>query len=126
MKYLRNVLVVVGVLVCSSLQAQTEVEKETQKKRNIGFEGMMAIAINPLNGVAAFNVGGPVARITFSKNLSAGVGAFPSLYLSRDKFEPKLGWGLRADYKKWVVIAPFYHFNNPDRWVWTAGTGYKF
>lgn len=70
--------------------------------------------------------GRPNLRLKFTENLSVGLGAFPSLYIRQNKTEPKLGLSPRLDYKRWVLIAPVYHFDSPDRWIWTFGGGIKF
>jgi len=98
-----------------------------------GFKGMAAISFT--SRTVAVNIGGPHLDYRINEDLAIGVGAFPSLFFSsnstlvgesgRNKFEPKLGLSPRVDFKNIVLIAPVYHFSNPETWLWTFGIGIK-
>lgn len=91
---------------------------------DIALEGMLGFAAG--NDFYAFNVGGPTLMLALNKDLKIGVGALPSFYIKEGKTGAKLGVSPRVDYRNFVLIAPFFHFDNPDKWVWSVGMGYKF
>jgi len=110
-------------------QAQTGTEGNFEA----GFKGMAAISFT--SRTVAINIGGPHLDYRINSDIAIGVGAFPSLFFSahprlvgdggRNVFEPKLGLSPRIDYKNIVLIAPVYHFSNPEVWLWTFGIGIK-
>lgn len=90
----------------------------------LGFEGMIGTSVG--ENFIAFNVGGPAFQLVLTKDFKIGVGAFPSFYVLNGKTGARLGVSPRIDYKKLVFIAPFYHRDSADEWIWSVGLGYKF
>ncbi|MFD2036319.1 hypothetical protein ACFSKL_16060 [Belliella marina] len=123
---LRNTAVILMLFFFSGsyLFAQDEIKKEVNPKWDIGLEGMFGVAIG--NDFYAFNVGGPSLLLRLNEDWRVGFGALPSFYIKEGKTGAKLGVSPRIDYKNFVLIAPFFHFDNPDKWVWSVGLGYKF
>ncbi|MBL7842600.1 MAG: hypothetical protein JNK44_01965 [Cyclobacteriaceae bacterium] len=107
------------------LLAQTDQALPDQKSNwNVGMEGMLGASVG--KNFYSFNVGGPSLHLRLTKDLKIGVGALPSFYVRDGKTGAKLGVAPRLDYKSWVLIVPFFHFDKTEVWVASAGLGYKF
>lgn len=109
--------------LASGLNAKA-LSDSTKTSAKITIEGMIGVSFN--RNTFTFNIGGPYLKVRFSKNFSAGLGGFPSLFISEKRVEPKLGISPRIDYKRFAFFAPVFHFTNPNTWVYTVGFGYKF
>lgn len=94
-----------------NLFAQTE-QDSPDKKVTLKLEGMIGASFG--RNFYAFNVGGPSFGLRINSNLKVGVGAVPSFYIRNGKSGGKLGVSPRIDYKNFVLIAPFFHFDDPD------------
>jgi hypothetical protein len=117
--------ILVGALGLASLPALGQADSTaTRRKADFGLEGMLAASIGPR--FYSLNVGGPSFRLRLTKDLKVGVGALPSLYVKDGKLGAKLGVSPRLDYRDFVLIAPFFHFENQNRWKWSVGLGYMF
>lgn len=114
------ILIMMLYLITNSVYGQ---EKESATW-DVGLEGMAAFSAG--EDFYAFNVGGPSLLLRLNKDLKIGFGALPSFYIKEGKTGAKLGVSPRIDYKNLVLIAPFYHFDTTDKWVWSVGLGYKF
>lgn len=107
------------------LWAQTVQQAADQKSSwDVGLEGMLGASAG--KNFYSFNVGGPSLHLRLTKDLKIGVGALPSFYVRDGKTGAKLGVAPRLDYKSWVLIVPFFHFDKTEVWVSSAGMGYKF
>ncbi|NBW38406.1 MAG: hypothetical protein EBR30_25975 [Cytophagia bacterium] len=115
-------IVFAALLVFSMVSAYAQ-EKE-DAKWDLGLEGMAAFAVG--EDFYAFNVGGPSLLLRLNKDLKIGFGALPSFYVKEGRSGAKLGVSPRIDYKNFVVIAPFFHFETSGKWIGTVGFGYKF
>lgn len=112
-------------LYTQKLRAQSEPQSPDQKSNwNVGMEGMLGASVG--KNFYSFNVGGPSLHLRLTKDLKIGVGALPSFYVRDGKTGAKLGVAPRLDYKSWVLIVPFFHFDKTEVWVASAGLGYKF
>ncbi|WP_066839750.1 hypothetical protein [Rufibacter ruber] len=121
----KTVILVVAFFISTLTYAQEQEKKEKENpKWDIGMEGRLGFAAG--NDFYAFNVGGPSLMLRLNDDWKIGVGALPSFYIKEGKTGAKLGVSPRIDYKHFVLIAPFFHFDNPDKWVWSIGLGYKF
>lgn len=123
MKNLKYLIIVLS-LYGSTLWAQNTEEHQHHQKFDIGLEGMIGVSVG--NNFYAFNVGGPSLMLRLHKNFKIGVGAFPSFYILNGKTGARLGVSPRIDYKDIVLIAPFYHRDSTNEWIWSVGIGYKF
>jgi hypothetical protein len=106
-----------------SSNSDTTVVKKKERFK-VGLEGIAAVSFG--NDVVAINVGGPALKLKLSPKWGIGVGAFPSLYISHGKVEPKLGLAPRVDYGNFILIVPGYYISKTEKWIWTVGAGYKF
>lgn len=120
----KTVIIVMLLIISASTYAQEPAKKEEFLKWDIGLEGMLGFAVG--NEFYAFNVGGPSLLLRLNKDWLKGFGALPSFYIKEGKTGAKLGVSPRIDYKNFVLIAPFFHFENSDTWVGSVGLGYKF
>ncbi|MFN3402736.1 MAG: hypothetical protein ACK40G_01495 [Cytophagaceae bacterium] len=93
-------------------------------KSLIRAEGSIGITGN--KNILAINIGGVATRLIIKEDWAIGLGAFPSLFMSTTRTEPKLGLSPRLEYKNFALIAPVYHFTTPapGEWVWTFGLLY--
>jgi glutamate synthase domain-containing protein 3 len=125
MKYLKITVLgsILALFISSYLFAQTD-QDSPDKKISLKLEGMVGASFG--RNFYAFNVGGPSFGLKINSNLKIGVGAVPSFYVRNGKSGGKLGVSPRIDYKNFVLIAPFFHFDDPDAWVGSVGFGYKF
>jgi len=107
---------------CQEAEKPRVEEKQTEKVA-IGLDGMLGLSIG--NNVVGINVGGPSLKFRY-KNIKIGVGAFPSLIILDDKAAPRLAVSPILEYKKWMLITPYYGYDSKDKMIWTFGLGYKF
>lgn len=123
---MKMLFLVVLVLSFSAVHAQhaSDSLKPDDKKFDLGFEGMLGASVG--NDFYSFNVGGPSFRFRITKDIRVGLGALPSFYVKNGQPGAKLGVSPRIDYKNIVLIAPFFHFEHDNEWVWSIGIGYKF
>lgn len=112
------------LLTGQALFAQSADSSRPKRAVTVGLEGMAGISAG--NNTIAFNVGGPHLKLKLGKNFGVALAAFPSLLIVDGKAEPRLGVGPRLDYRSFVLIVPGYFHNKSDKWIWTAGVGYKF
>ena len=128
-----KIILVTFAALFFGLSFKTNAQIASGSSFEAGFKGMAAISFT--SRTVALNIGGPHLDYRINEDLAIGVGAFPSLFFSslpslvgdsgRNIFEPKLGFSPRVDFKNIVLIAPVYHFSNPERWLWTFGIGIK-
>lgn len=122
MKHLASLIPV--LLTGQILFAQTSDTTRHRRPLSVGLEGMAGVSFG--DKTVAFNVGGPHLKLKLGSSWSVALAAFPSLLIVDRKAEPRLGIGPRLDYRNLVLIVPAFFHNKTDRWVWTAGIGYKF
>lgn len=105
-------------------RSQDSISVNQPSQWDIGLEGAIGISL----GIDFYsvNVGGPSLFVVLNKDWKIGVGALPSLYLLEGKLGARLGVSPRIDYKNWVLLAPFFHRDKTDEWIWSVGFGYKF
>lgn len=99
-------------------------KNENSSKWDIGLEGMLGVSFG--KDFYAVNVGGPGLFLVLNEDLKIGVGALPSLYQHEGRLGARLGVSPRIDFKNLVLIAPFFHKDTSDTWIWSVGFGYKF
>ncbi|KHJ36488.1 hypothetical protein PBAC_33480 [Pedobacter glucosidilyticus] len=125
MNFKRTIILGIAFLISTLTYAQEQEKKiEENPKWDIGLEGMLGFAVG--KDFYAFNVGGPSLMLRLNNNWKLGVGALPSFYIKNGKTGAKLGVAPRIDYKNFALIAPFFHFDSTDEWVWSIGLGYRF
>lgn len=107
---------------CQEAEKPKTEEKQTEKI-DIGLDGMLGLSVG--NNVVGINVGGPSLKFRY-RNIKIGVGAFPSLIILDDKAAPRLAVSPIVEYKKWMLITPYYGYDSKDKMIWTFGLGYKF
>lgn len=115
-------LICSGPAFCQEVEKPKVEEKQTEKI-DIGLDGMLGLSIG--NNIVGINVGGPSLKFKY-KNIKVGVGAFPSLIILDDKASPRLAVSPIVEYKKWMLITPYYGYDSKDKMIWTFGLGYKF
>lgn len=95
----------------------TTTATENIKTKNVeaGFDGMLAVSYG--TKALGLNVGGPSLKYKFTKSFKVGVGAFPSLLIMDDKAQPRLALSPIVEYKNWMLITPYYGYNNKDRQI---------
>jgi hypothetical protein len=124
----KSFLIIVSFVMFSFAgMAQTSGDNDKSKSSSnvdLALEGMAGVSFG--RNFYAFNVGGPSLRLRITEDLRIGVGALPSFYIKKGKTGGKLGVAPRVDFKDWVFFAPFFHFDDPDQWVFSVGFGYKF
>lgn len=118
------VLLIPALLAGRLLFAQSADSTRSPRPLSIGLEGMAGVSFG--DKTVAFNVGGPHLKLKLGPFWSVALAAFPSLLIVDGKAEPRLGIGPRLDYRKLVLIVPAFFHNKSDKWIWTAGLGYKF
>lgn len=99
------------------------IETKSENQINLTIEGMIGISVG--DGIVGINVGGPSLKLKI-KDFKIGVGAFPSLIIMDDKAVPRLAVSPIVEYKKWMLITPYYGYDSKDKMLWTFGIGYKF
>lgn len=123
MKY---ILFAALLLLCTGTSfAQTEATPQPEKASfEMKVEGILAVSY----GSKAFgiNVGGPSLKYKFTPDFKVGVGAFPSLIILDDKAAPRLAVSPIIEYKRWMLITPYYGYDTKNKQIWTFGIGYRF
>lgn len=112
------------ILISFVARSQDSTSVYRAPKWNVGLEGMLGVSFG--KDFYSMNVGGPAFFLVLNKNLKIGLGALPSIYLFEGKLGARLGVSPRIDYKDLVLIAPFFHRDTADEWIWSVGFGYKF
>ena len=90
---------------------------------DFALEGMIGVAVG--KNAVGINVGGPSLKLKL-KNYRIGVGAFPSLLILNREAAPRLAVSPIVEYKKWMLITPYYGYDTDKKMIWTFGIGYKF
>lgn len=108
----------------TSEDAATATSNTLKDKFEAGFDGMLAVSYG--SKAIGINVGGPSLKYKFTKNFKVGVGAFPSLFVMDDKAVPRLAVSPIIEYKRWMLITPYYGYDSKNKQIWTFGIGYKF
>lgn len=125
--FIKTTLLFAIVLFTNALFSQTipESKQETKPEDKIDFamEGMIGLSFG--NNIVGINVGGPSLKVKLQK-CKIGVGAFPSLIILDKKAMPRLAVSPIIEYKKWMLITPYYGYDAKDKMIWTFGLGYKF
>ena len=116
-------LFVNAVTFAQSQPETTSVSLENKAKIDFTLEGMIGVSFG--DGIIGINVGGPSLKLK-AKDFKIGVGAFPSLVIMHDKAAPRLAVSPIVEYKKWMLITPYYGYDSKDTMLWTFGIGYKF
>lgn len=112
------------LLIWRSSHGQEKGKNENAPQVDVALEGMLGLSVG--QNFYAFNVGGPSLQLVVNQKWRLGAGAFPSFYFLNGKPSARLGVGPRIDYKNLVFLAPFYHRDTVDEWIWSVGMGYKF
>ncbi|NMH28579.1 hypothetical protein [Flavobacterium silvaticum] len=116
-------MLLASLLLYACVFAQTQTESEA-KKVDIGIDGMLGLSIG--EKTVGINVGGPSLKFKVG-DFKIGVGAFPSLFIRDDKAVPRLAVSPIVEYKKWMLIAPYYGYTaDNSKQIWTFGIGYRF
>lgn len=122
--FIGKALLLSAVLFSSVVHSQT---KEETKKENpaidFALEGMIAVAVG--DKAVGINVGGPSLKLRLD-DFKIGVGAFPSLLVLDGDAAPRLAVSPIIEYRKWMLIAPYYGYDANKEMIWTFGIGYKF
>lgn len=122
-----QIFILVTFLIFSSIttvKCQDSISTKKASSWNLALDGMLGVSVG--NNFYSANVGGPSFFLVINKNLKIGIGALPSIYLLDGKLGARLGVSPRIDYKNLVFIAPFFHKERTDEWIWSLGVGYKF
>jgi len=121
----RRIITLLFALACSmAAKAQDNTAVALPAAFEIKFEGILAVSYG--SDTFGINVGGPSLKLKVSPNFKVGVGAFPSLIIMDKKALPRLGVSPIIEYKRWMLITPYYGYDNNNRQIWTFGGGYKF
>lgn len=112
------------LLFYCTARGQEAIAPKQNTKWDVGLEGMIGVSVG--KDFYSVNVGGPALFLGLNKNLKIGIGALPSLYLLNGKLGARLGVSPRIDYRNVVLIAPFFHRDRTEEWIWPVGFGYKF
>ena len=126
--FIRKALLLSAVLFSSVAISQTQEETKNQTKTenttiDFALEGIIGVAVG--NKAFGINVGGPSLKFKL-KNFKIGVGAFPSLLILDGDAAPRLAVSPIIEYKKWMLITPYYGYDANKKMIWTFGMGYKF
>ncbi|MDR6966617.1 hypothetical protein J2X31_000615 [Flavobacterium arsenatis] len=124
----KKALFLSAVLFSCAAISQTKEEPKLEPKVenptiNFALEGMIGVAVG--NNAVGINVGGPSLKLKL-KNYKIGVGAFPSLLILNGEAAPRLAVSPIVEYKKWMLITPYYGYDTDKKMIWTFGIGYKF
>jgi hypothetical protein len=112
------------ILPCFAFfSANTMAQNAPKKQIDLGIEGMMGVSHG--SKTLGINVGGPSLKLKI-KNFKFGVGCFPSLIIVDGKAFPKLAVSPIVEYKKIVLITPYYGYDSKEKAIWTFGLGYQF
>lgn len=121
---IRKCVVLLGLLLAQYIAtSQTTETPKKEKEVDLGIDGMLGISVG--EKTVGINVGGPSLKLRINK-FKIGVGAFPSLFIRDDKAVPRLAVSPIVEYRKWMLIAPYYGYDTEDKQIWTFGIGYKF
>ena len=112
-----------GAALCTAASFSQTVPEAPKEKINLALDGMIGLSYG--KEVFGINVGGPSLKLTLGQ-FKLGFGAFPSLIIMDEKALPRLAVSPIIEYKKWMLIAPYYGYNAEDQILWTFGLGYKF
>jgi hypothetical protein len=110
-----------AVLVPMFVSAQVAIEAP-KTPVEWGIDGMLAVSYG--SETLGINVGGPSLKLRKGK-FKIGVGAFPSLIVVDKKAMPRLAVSPIIEYKKIMLITPYYGYDK-DHQIWTFGAGYRF
>ena len=128
MNILKHFCTVFTILCSLAIAAQHQPEVPAsatiKDKFEAGFDGMLAVSYG--SKAMGVNVGGPSLKYKFTKNFKVGVGAFPSLFVMDDKAVPRLAVSPIIEYKRWMLITPYYGYDSNNKQIWTFGVGYRF
>lgn len=113
-----------SIAIAAQQQPEPIASAIIKDKFEAGFDGMLAVSCG--SKALGINVGGPSLKYKFTKNFKVGVGAFPSLFIMDDKAVPRLAVSPIIEYRKWMLIAPYYGYDSENKQIWTFGVGYKF
>lgn len=120
---LQTVMLLFAVLLSAAAFSQTTETPKPEKQIELGIEGMIGISYG--SKTLGINVGGPSLKFKIN-DFKIGVGAFPSLIVVDEKAMPRLAVSPIVEYKKFMLIAPYYGYDSKDKMIWTFGVGYKF
>lgn len=104
--------------------AQEKPASKLPESFEAGFEGILGLSYG--SNTLGINVGGPSLKFKVSPKFKIGVGAFPSLIIADKKAYPRLAVSPIIEYKKIMLITPYYGYSADDEQIWTFGLGYKF
>ena len=126
--FIRKTLLLSAVLFSSVAisQIQEETKAKTKKENttvDFALEGIIGVAVG--DKAVGINVGGPSLKLKLN-NFKIGVGAFPSLLILDGDAAPRLAVSPIIEYKKWMLITPYYGYDANKKMIWTFGMGYKF
>ena len=126
--FIKKALFLSAVLFSCVAISQTKEETKLEPKGenpsvDLALEGMIGVAVG--NNAVGINVGGPSLKLKL-KNYKIGVGAFPSLLILNGEAVPRLAVSPIVEYKKWMLITPYYGYDAEKKMIWTFGLGYKF
>ncbi|HMI07659.1 MAG TPA: hypothetical protein VK528_08955 [Flavobacterium sp.] len=124
---LQTVMLLFVVLFSTAAFSQTPTETapkpQDKKQIDFGIDGMIGVSYG--SKTLGINVGGPSLKLKIN-SFKIGVGAFPSLIVVDEKAFPKLAVSPIVEYKKFMLITPYYGYDAKDKMIWTFGIGYKF
>jgi len=126
--FIKKALLLLAVLFSYVAISQTKEEPKLEPKIenptiDFALEGMIGVAVG--KNAVGINVGGPSLKLKL-KNYRIGVGAFPSLLILNREAAPRLAVSPIVEYKKWMLITPYYGYDTDKKMIWTFGIGYKF
>lgn len=119
----QNVMLLFAVLLSAAAFSQTTEAPKPKKEIELGIEGMIGVSYG--SKTLGINMGGPSLKCKIN-NFKMGVGAFPSLVVVDEKAMPRLAVSPIVEYKKFMLITPYYGYDSKDKMIWTFGLGYKF
>lgn len=126
--FIKKALLLSAVLFSCAVISQTQNEPKAEVKAekttvDFALEGMIGVVVG--NNAVGINVGGPSLKLRL-KNYKIGVGAFPSLLILKGEAVPRLAVSPIVEYRKWMLITPYYGYDAEKKMIWTFGLGYKF
>ncbi|MFY0482709.1 hypothetical protein ACI6PS_08885 [Flavobacterium sp. PLA-1-15] len=122
--FIRKALLLSAVLFSSVVLSQTQDEvKKENPTVDFALEGRIGVAVG--DKAVGINVGGPSLKLKLN-GFKIGVGAFPSLLVLDGDAAPRLSVSPIIEYKKWMLITPYYGYDAEKKMIWTFGIGYKF
>lgn len=120
---LKTLLFFAIMLASSAIFAQDSQTVPQKKQIELGLDGMIGVSYG--TKTLGINVGGPSLKFSINK-FKIGVGCFPSLIVVDKKAFPKLAVSPIIEYRKIMLITPYYGYDSKDKMIWTFGLGYKF